>query len=487
MGCWWSSPYNPRVYAEPSAFRDPGDLDEEVIEPLRYFGTNRVGSNLVPDDIPGLESTHMKAHLAQNSDLLLYEAEIDNGFGWRCCRPFWWCMIIPWLWPLFLAWVAANGMGKACGFMSCDQICCWVRKEYSTRTFFRVYPNRIEVNYPVVRFPFGYFGCGSWNSDVIQTHPFDRGAFGFNRVHCCTLKHCCCICPLFGGVVARHRCQCNGPLWNRMLTDCGGWWCEEWLCKSWFCVYPYQGLAYPDEVAFACSIALQAYFEGRGISPEDMEKCLEFWRENVSEIENPHLRREACCEPAKVPCCQMEGCYRCYHSPRKIPFADSEVSDRTKEAYEKYGKESAEQIARYNKISSTQYNTFCKAMGCRRFFGRKGFIFCTEGCTHCDRKAGEVYPPPEHHEIEDDFDASSVLMKVVGPPPSNVVIKRWRWDPEKNEHIMDMYPKEETVIFEESNKKSSASAPPEESPVVDVETGDVETGDANSSSKIHDA
>jgi hypothetical protein len=96
-----------------------------------------------------------------------------------------------------------------------------VRKEYSTRRWFRVYANRIETNSPHARFPFGYLGCGSWNADDVTTHVFDRGAFGFQKVRCLTIDYLCCIWPVYGETVARQRCQCNGPLWNRMLTDCG--------------------------------------------------------------------------------------------------------------------------------------------------------------------------------------------------------------------------------------------------------------------------
>lgn len=172
--------------------------------------------------------TDFEKYLAFNSDTLLYEAEIDHGYAFRCCRPLWWMMLLPGLVPLLVGIVAANGLGQVCKFCSCDQICCWLRKEYSTRTFFRVYPNRIVVNYPTARWPFGYFGCGSWNADSVMSHPFDRGAFGFSRVHCFTLKHLCCICPVYGGTVARHRCQCNGPAWNRLFSDCGGWWCGKY-------------------------------------------------------------------------------------------------------------------------------------------------------------------------------------------------------------------------------------------------------------------
>jgi len=81
-------------------------------------------------------------------------------------------------------------------------------------------------------------------------------------------------------------------------------------------------------------------------------------------------------------------------------------------------------------------------LGCRRVFGRRGVIFCTEGCNHCDRKAGEPAPPFETHDVDDYYDAASVLIKVIGPPPPNVVIRRWRWDPEKGENVLEIYPPE---------------------------------------------
>ena len=238
---------------------------------------------------------------------------------------------------------------------------------------------------------------------------------------------------------------------------------DEWLCKSLFCVYPYGGLAYPDEVAFACSIALQAYFEGRSISREDMDRCVEFWRDNVSEVEDLSRRREACCEPVAVPCCSAELLQKCCHPKREIPYADDETTDQTREVYSKYGEEREKQIARYEKISDAQYSSICRSMGCRRFFGRHGFIFCTEGCNQCDRKAGEPAPFPDTHEFDDDYDASLVLMKVVGPPPPNVIIKRWRWDPEKNEHFMDTYPNKEEAQMDRPEIEQPEMEQPEES------------------------
>lgn len=110
------------------------------------------GSNLVPDDCGALPSTHMAEHLATNSDLILYEADIDHGHGYRCYRLLYMWLITPIGW----AYVAVQGLSVVCKHCSCDEACCWVRKEYSTRTLFRVYPNRIVVNQPKVRYPYGY-------------------------------------------------------------------------------------------------------------------------------------------------------------------------------------------------------------------------------------------------------------------------------------------------------------------------------------------
>lgn len=184
----------------------------------RYFGTWRVGSNLIPDDINGLPSTlGLEKHLAANKNVILYEAEIDQGKAFRCFRLVFVCFFTPW----GLAWLISQSVYKLCTICTCDEMCCWVRKEYSSRSFFRIYSNRIEVNEPQVRFPFGYLGCGSWNSDKIVVNVFDRGAFGFQPVRVGVPEYLCCCWPVYGGVVARHRCQCNGPLWDRMFTDCG--------------------------------------------------------------------------------------------------------------------------------------------------------------------------------------------------------------------------------------------------------------------------
>ena len=176
--------------------------DKLLFSPCRRsFGTLRVGSNLVPDDINGLPSTHMAEHLGSHKDNLLYEAEMDHGRGFRCLRCEY-CLILT---PCGLVWLFSRSLFSLCKMFSCDEACLWVRKEYSTRTYFRIYPNRIETNYPKVRFPFGYLGCGSWNADNIVAYPFDRGAFGFSHVKSLTCDHLCFTWPVYGGSVARRK------------------------------------------------------------------------------------------------------------------------------------------------------------------------------------------------------------------------------------------------------------------------------------------
>ncbi|GAX15728.1 hypothetical protein FisN_3Hh203 [Fistulifera solaris] len=432
MGCCYSSPHSKRKYRRV----DPGDLDE-IDVPLRYFGTNRAGSNLVPDDCSAFYSAYLDDFLPVNAEVVLYEAEIDHGQAFRCCS----ALTLPLQFLFKVPSAVFSGLVSTLLHCSFDQPWCWVRKEYSSRTFFRVYGNRIEINQPQLRIPFGFLGCGSWNSDQSVNHAFDRGAFGFSVVRGYSSEHACLVFPVFGGVVARHRCQCNGPVWNRMFTDCGGWWCDEWLCLYCCCTYKYRGLAHPDETAFASSIALQAFFEGRNLSKEDMDKCIAYWRDNISEQTDPSRRkRPVCCEPLCAPCCTLSCIQRLTHPKRNIPYKGDDVTDELEEVYRRYNAEAESQIQYYNSFyAPVRLSTFCRAWGCRRVCGRKGVCFCTEGCNHCDRKAGDPAPPLDVHDFDDECDASTILIKVLGPPPANVCIRRWRWDPELQKNVLDEY------------------------------------------------
>lgn len=419
MGCCTSSPHSVRRY------RDPADFDEEFVsedgEPLRTFGNFRNGGVVIPDDIDGLPSTWIDGRFPSNPHELLYDAEKDHGQAFRCIRPVILCFIT----PCGLAYVISRGLSKFFAFFTCDEACCHVRKEYSTRAHYRVYPNRIVVNYPHVRIPFGFFGCGSWSADAPVAHVFDRGAFGFRRVNCLVINHLCCTWPVYGQVVARQRCPCNGPLWN------GGWWCDEWLCDMLFCSFRYYGLANADEVAMASNLALQAYFEGRKMTKEKMDKCLEYWRNNVAEQTDPvNRKRDVMCEPFCVPWYDCEHLYQCFHCKRQIPYKKED--DRTaelQEVYERYETECKKQVKDYTEFYGPNRNgTVCRALSCRRVFGRRGLIFCTEGC--CDgpkiqREKGNPFPPMAHPDYDDDNDAARILLKVLGDPPPNVVYKRW--------------------------------------------------------------
>ena len=271
---------------------------------------------LVPDDIVGLPSTHILSGLVSDTNVILYEAEMDQGQGYRGLRPLL-CIITIISLPFAAIYVLVKSLISNYG-INCDESCQWVRKEYSTRTWYRVYSNRIETNKPVCRL-FGMCGCGSWNGDAILTHPFDRGAFGFRRVPAGVVAYLCCVWPLYGWTVARQRCQCNGPLWH------GGWWCDEWICDMCFCSYRYDGMANGDEVAIVSSIVLQAYFEGRKITKEDVDKCIEYWRNNISEQSDPEGRkRKVMCEPHYVPCPTMKLFYKCCHFKRTVPYGDED-------------------------------------------------------------------------------------------------------------------------------------------------------------------
>lgn len=81
----------------------------------------------------------------------------------------------------------------------------------------------------------------------------------------------------------------------------------------------------------ASSIALQAYFEGRRITKEDLDNCLDYWRENLSEQTDPVGRkRDACCEPCPLPMPSGTHVYRlCCHFKRSIPYGEDSPQNTT--------------------------------------------------------------------------------------------------------------------------------------------------------------
>ena len=226
------------------------------------------------------------------------------------------------------------------------------------------------------------------------------------------------------------------------------------------CTYRYHGLAYADEVATAANICLQAYFEGRTITAGDVQKCLDYWKEHIAES-GGGPKRDVCCEPhCKVPCCtDCKFCHRYICHPRRdVPYTDeNEISEEIKEVYKNYNHLRRKQIAYYEDYQApVRSSILCQKCGCRRFWGRKGCCFCTEGCNHCGRKAGDPAPPFEHRDVDDECNASAILRNVLGAPPNNVVYRQWEFKDESSKEMI-------IVTYGGSNSSSSSSS--------DVEAG----------------
>ena len=71
-----------------------------------------------------------------------------------------------------------------------------------------------------------------------------------------------------------------------------------------------------------------------------------------------------------------------------------------------------------------------------------------------DRKAGEPAPPFDHRDMDDENDASIILRKVMGDPPSNVVYTRWEWSDIEQANVLvtinqvvDQVDEEETAVL----------------------------------------
>lgn len=199
MGCYCSSPHQAK-----EKFND---------EPY-LFGRFREGAVWVPDNIDGLKATYV------SPELPIYSAQIDQGMAFHAMTIL--NYLMPCYWPYDLMKCAKSPIDC---LLFCDGRCDltairqWVRKEYSTRTVYYIYENRVVTTHPKLRFPWACCGCGSWNIDHYTVNVFDRGAFGFRTVKCGTVEHLCWIWRPFGGVVGRQRCPCNGSLWPRMVSQ----------------------------------------------------------------------------------------------------------------------------------------------------------------------------------------------------------------------------------------------------------------------------
>lgn len=266
--------------------------------------------------------------------------------------------------------------------------------------------------------------------------------------------------------MARQRCQCNGPLWH------GGWWCDEWPCDMFFCTFRYTGLADGDEVAFASNIALQAYFEGRKITRLDMDKCLAYWREHISEYHNPvDRKRPVMCEPFYIPCIPSSCVYRSLcQCRRQLPnrYTNATDTQQIQEVYDQYEQHRQRQIQRWVQFKHpARHSTICQILACQRLFGRKGLLFCTEGC--CDsppigccyrqlgRKPGDPFPPSPNSDWDEEHNAARVLQAVLGNPPRNVVYEEWQWDSVSGKYSVVQLPNRGKVSTRSQDEQTTQS------------------------------
>ena len=81
-------------------------------------------------------------------------------------------------------------------------------------------------------------------------------------------------------------------------------------------------------------------------------------------------------------------------------------TDEWMEVYNQHVELREKQIHTYKQFTGpVRKSTVCRAAGCRRVFGRRGLIFCTEGCCEPSFKKGDPAPPFKYRDIDDENDA----------------------------------------------------------------------------------
>ena len=170
-----------------------------------------------------------------------------------------------------------------------------------------------------------------------------------------------------------------------------------------------------------------------------MDSCIEYWKANISEMSDPVARkRDVCCEPScNVPICTCTWCYEnVTNFVRDNPFDedDPECTEEWMEVYTQHVELREKQRQNYKTFTGpVRKSTICKAAGCRRVFGRRGLIFCTEGCCQEQKRKADPAPPFQYRDIDDENDASVILQKVLGDPPKNVRYRRLHPIDEENQ------------------------------------------------------
>jgi hypothetical protein len=93
------------------------------------------------------------------------------------------------------------------------------------------------------------------------------------------------------------------------------------------------------------------------MTPGDLEKCLFFWREKLSEQSDPIGRkRKVCCEPYYVPWPSCVKCYSCCHPKRTIPYSGNEATEEMHEVYDKYEADRLKQVENYSGFRAKVYS-----------------------------------------------------------------------------------------------------------------------------------
>lgn len=214
------------------------------------------------------------------------------------------------------------------------------------------------------------------------------------------------------------------------FSDCGGCWCEEWVCNYCGCLFVYHGLADPDEAAFASNIALQAYFEGRKLTIQEMNKCVEYFKDLIAPKPPPphNLRGTTFLFRFLLAIFDFirsvlkgEIFYRMTHPVRKNPFVPP-----TSETTRVYDLHTEDRVADLDRFHNKQMHDYSvpKCLGCDRWFGRRGVCFCTEDITNCFTHKKKTVAPPHETPLaydQGEYSAADILRRVVGPPPKENV------------------------------------------------------------------
>eukprot|EP00797_Seminavis_robusta_P016131 Sro2403_g326380.4 (245) ;mRNA; f:2204-2938 len=154
-----------------------------------------------------------------------------------------------------------------------------------------------------------------------------------------------------------------------------------------------------------------------------------------------------------------------------------EPTPELQQVYDQYETQRQRQIKLYKEFKEpVRLSTWCRKLACQRCFGRKGVVFCTEGCcceddnTH--RTMGRCYSnlkqqalpqddnppfaPYSHADWDDDHNAATILQQVLGNPPPNVVYRKWQYDPDTKQHIVVQSPSIVVATNSSNNDKNYA-------------------------------